>query len=311
MAEAGAAPDGRRILITGATGFIGRHLVARLLARGVTPIALTRDPRRAARLLGSQVACIANLADLPDTTALDAVVNLAGATILGPPWTAARRTVLRESRLITTRSVVALCQRLQIPRLVSASAVGYYGVRGEETLTEAAGPQEIFQSRLCSDWEAEATRASPGTGVALLRFGVVLGRDGGALPQLARPVRFGLGSILGSGQQWAPWIHLEDALRLIEWCLQAPGRVGAVNAVAPEAVTHAQLQAALGRVLGRPIWLRVPAAVLRAGLGEMAQLLVDGQHVVPARALQEGFEFRHPWLEPALADLLQAGARGP
>jgi uncharacterized protein (TIGR01777 family) len=141
--------------------------------------------------------------------------------------------------------------------------------------------------------------------VILLRLGVVLGRDGGALPQLARPVRMGLGSVLASGRQWAPWIHLQDALRLIEWALCQPGLSGPLNAVAPQAVTHAEMQATLGRVLNRRIWLRVPALLLRSMLGEMAQLLVDGQRVVPQRALAAGFEFGYPRLEPALVNLLR------
>jgi hypothetical protein len=296
----------RRVLVTGATGFIGRHLVQRLLSQGDDVIALSRDPQRASAVLGPQVQCVADLAQLPADTAIEAIVNLAGATILAQPWTRARRLLLRESRLGTTRAVVLLCERLQKRPsvLVNASAIGYYGVRSDEPVDEQTGPQPIFQSQLCSDWEALAARAGPATRVTSLRFGVVLGRHGGALPQLVRATRLGLGTILGTGRQGAPWIHLEDALRLITWALEQPALTGAVNAVAPEAVTQAQMMTALAQILQRPIWLRVPAFVLRAALGEMAQLLVDGQRVVPSRALAAGFAFRHPTLAGALEDIL-------
>ena len=280
----------RCILVTGSTGFIGRHLLARLQARGDQVVALRRGetPKPGQRI--------------------DAVVNLAGAPILGLPWTASRRRQLLASRLDTTRALIqALADDSQHPAVfVSASAIGYYGVRGDEPLDEQAEPQPIFQSRLCREWEEAACAAEAlGSRVVRLRLGVVLGRDGGALPQLALPVRLGLGAILGSGRQGAPWIHIEDVVRLIEWALDQPQLAGAVNAVAPGHVTHAQMQRALARVLHRPLWLRVPAFVLRAALGEMAQLLVDGQHVVPARALAAGFTFTHPQLEPALQGLLR------
>ncbi len=280
----------RCILVTGSTGFIGRHLLARLRARGDQVIGLRRGERP------------------PPGQHIDAVVNLAGAPILGLPWTAARRRQLLSSRLDTTRALIqALADDGQHPPVfVSASAIGYYGVRGDEPLDEQAAPQPIFQSRLCREWEEVACTAEGlGSRVVRLRLGVVLGRDGGALPQLALPVRLGLGAILGSGRQGAPWIHIEDVVRLIEFALDQPQLAGAVNAVAPGHVTHAQMQRTLARVLHRPLWLRVPAFVLRAALGEMAQLLVDGQHVVPARALAAGFTFAHPQLEPALQGLLR------
>ncbi len=280
----------RCILVTGSTGFIGRHLLARLRARGDQVIGLRRGERP------------------PPGKHIDAVVNLAGAPILGLPWTAARRRQLLSSRLDTTRALIqALADDGQHPPVfVSASAIGYYGVRGDEPLDEQAAPQPIFQSRLCREWEEVACTAEGlGSRVVRLRLGVVLGRDGGALPQLALPVRLGLGAILGSGRQGAPWIHIEDVVRLIEFALDQPQLAGAVNAVAPGHVTHAQMQRTLARVLHRPLWLRVPAFVLRAALGEMAQLLVDGQHVVPARALAAGFTFAHPQLEPALQGLLR------
>lgn len=207
----------------------------------------------------------------------------------------------------TTRALVNLCARLQRPPrvFVTASAIGYYGVRGDERLDEQGEPQAIFQSQLCQQWEeAAAGVESLGSRLVRLRIGLVFGRDGGALPGLAMPVRLGLGALLGSGKQWVSWIHIEDLLRLIEFALDKPSLRGAVNAVAPNPATHLQLQHALAHSLRRRIWMRVPAFIVRGMLGEMAQLLVDGQRVLPRRALASGFNFRHPDLRAALEKLV-------
>ena len=278
-----------QVLVTGGSGFIGRHLIAQLRAAGHT----VHAPHRGESL---QV-------DGP----LDAVVNLAGAPILGPPWTTARRQLLRDSRINTTQALVhSLAARSQRPAvLVSASAIGFYGVRDDQPLGESAAPQPIFQSQLCQDWEIAAEAATQlGIRVVRLRLGVVLGRDGGALPQLALPARWGLAAVMGNGAQGAPWIHLADVLGLIELALHTPTLQGALNAVAPGHVSQAQFTRSLAKVLGRPQWLKVPAFVLRGLLGEMSQLLVDGQHVVPAAALAAGYHFKQPELEQALHNLL-------
>jgi uncharacterized protein (TIGR01777 family) len=304
---ANAAGSGRTVLITGATGFIGRHLVRRLLARGDTLIVLTRSPARARKLLGTQVQTVAELGALSPSTPIDAIVNLAGARILGQPWTHARRAVLLRSRIGTTNALIALGERLERrPRvLVSASAIGNYGIRGDEPLDEQAAPQPIFQSMLCQQWEQAAAAAERlGIRSVALRFGLVLGRDGGALPALARPVSMGLGAVIGTGRQWLSWIHIDDAVRLIEFCLDSPALRGAVNAVAPEAVTHRTFQQQLAATLHRPLWLRIPGPLLRLTLGEMAQLLVDGQRVVPARASAAGFQFGYHGLAAALQHLI-------
>jgi uncharacterized protein (TIGR01777 family) len=303
--------SGRTVLIAGATGFIGGYLVRRLLSHGDAIIVLTRDSERALDRFGPHVRIITDLGTLPTRTSIDAIVNLAGERILGFPWTLARRSALLGSRIKTTRALTDLCARLERPPRVflSASAIGYYGVRGDEPLGEGASPQPIFQSRLCQDWEAAAQVAdSLGVRVMTLRFGLVLARDGGALPSLARPVRMGLGAMMGTGRQWMSWIHINDAVRLIEFGLNSPALRGAVNAVAPTAVTHAQFQRELARTLHRPIWLRIPSTVLRAALGEMAQLLVDGQRVLPIRALAAGFEFQYPHLSAALRQLLDTSS---
>jgi uncharacterized protein (TIGR01777 family) len=303
-----AGRKARTVLVTGATGFIGHHLVRRLLVHGDTVIVLTREQDKALDRFGPHVRVVTSLTQIGRGTRVDAVVNLAGAPILALPWTRARRRRLVQSRANVTREVISLCSRLAIPPrvLVNASAIGYYGVRGDEEVDELGLTQPVFQSQLCREWEAIAVEAEAlGVRVVRLRLGLVLGRDGGALPQLARPVKLGLGAILGSGRQWISWIHIDDVIRLVSFALRTPSVHGALNAVAPRAVTHAQMQRALAATLHRPLWLKIPALVLRTLLGEMAQLLVDGQRVVPRRAVDEGFTFRFPELQRALTDLLR------
>jgi hypothetical protein len=295
----------RRILVTGATGFIGSHLVARLLASGDRPLVLARDEAKARRLFGHAAAVVTSLATVPSDEPIDAIVNLAGESIAGGLWTEKRRRQLLASRLGVTRELVALVDRLAVKPAtwINASAIGYYGVRGDEPLTETAPPGSGFQSELCRQWEAAAAEAgSRGVAVALVRFGVVLDRDGGALPQLARPVRLFAGTVLGSGRQWFSWIHLEDALELLLLLIERRTATGAFNATAPEPVRYAEFMRALAKALHRPLWpVRVPAAPLRVVLGELAELFVDGQRVLPARAESLGFRYRYPRIEDALA----------
>ncbi len=303
----GAKSSPRNVLISGATGFVGGHLVRTLIASGDSVTVLTRERDRALDRFGPHVRIVTNLNDIGRDTRIDAMVNLAGARILGTPWTQRRRQALVQSRVRTTRALVELCARLErAPRVfISASAVGYYGVRGEEQLDEQGTPQPIFQSELCQRWEEAASGAEAFVPrVVKLRLGVVFGRDGGALPSLAMPVRLGAGAVLGSGKQWVSWIHIEDLVRLIGFVLESSSLRGAVNAVSPNPATHQQVQQALGRALHRPIWMRVPAFAVRPALGEMAQLLVDGQRVLPARALAAGFDFNYPELGAALGDLV-------
>ena len=302
-----ATPSGRTVLITGATGFIGGHLVRRLLARGDAIIVLTRDAERALDRFGPHVTIITDLKALPNSSRIDAIVNLAGERILALPWTKGRRSDLLRSRLGTTRAVTDLCARLDRPPrvLLSASAIGYYGVRGDDVLDERAAPQAIFQSQLCQQWEAAARAADDlGVRVVTLRLGLVLARDGGALPSMALPVQLGLGAVIGSGRQWVSWIHIDDVVRLIEFALGNLALRGAVNAVAPTPLSHDEFQRELARTLRMPLWLRIPAWILRNTLGEMAQLLVDGQRVVPHRAATAGFVFQYSESGAALRQLL-------
>ena len=298
------------VLVTGATGFVGRALVADLRRDRRRVIVLSRDAGRAAALFGPQVWAVTTLAAIPPETRIEAIVNLAGARVLGLPWTASRRHTLTHSRVGVTAAVVDLTRRLQqTPRvLVSASAVGYYGASPQasfEPRDEAspARPGE-FQSDLCAAIEQEARRAEAlGVRVVRLRLGVVLGRDDGAYPMLARAARLGLGAVLGSGRQPAPWIHLDDAVGLIRFALANDRLAGAVNAVAPDTPPQARFVQALAASFGRRAWMRVPDAPMRALMGEMATLLLDGQNAVPRAALEAGYGFRFPALERALRDL--------
>jgi hypothetical protein len=302
------------ILVTGATGFIGRHLTARLLARGSRVIALSRDARRAARVLGPAARIVTNLTQIAADERIDAIVNLAGAPIASRPWTRRRKRTLLQSRITVTHALLDLAARLeQRPATwVTASAIGYYGVRTDDVpLHEKSPAQAVFQSELCAALEAAAARAGElGVKVAALRIGLVLGRDGGALPALARPVRRGLGMVLGSGAQWVSWIHVEDLLDLIVFVLAEKTLAGPLNATAPAPVRQRELMQAIAAVLERKLLpFALPAGGVRALLGELAQLFVDGQRVVPARATALGFTFRYATLDAALRDLLEPRRR--
>jgi uncharacterized protein (TIGR01777 family) len=299
-----SASPSRTILVTGGTGFIGRHLCQILISRGWQVILWRHRSAVSDALRGAS--SIASLGEIAPSRRIDAVANLAGARILGPPWTRSRRRLLMDSRIGTTTALISwMEQRQQRPEvLVSASAVGYYGVRGEERLDESAQPQPVFQSEICRLWEQAAMRCTElGVRCVLPRFGVVLGREGGALPAFLLSARLGLAAVMGAGRQGFPWIHIDDAVELILWALNHDIR-GPVNAVGPGLVSQREFQSALCAVLGRPLWLRVPAWPVRTALGEMSQLLVDGQFVEPIRAREAGFVFAYPELRGALTSLL-------
>ncbi|RTL36844.1 MAG: TIGR01777 family protein [Burkholderiales bacterium] len=296
------------VLVTGATGFVGQALVAELCRDGRRVIALSRDRRQARAQFGPGVWVVDDLEAIPSETRIDAIVHLAGARVLGLPWTAARRRELLDSRVGITQRLVALMRRLdERPRVfVSASAVGFYGaVNDGSPCTEARAPQAgEFQSDLCAAIEHEARRAEAlGVRVVRLRFGVVLGREGGAYPMQALAARLGLGARLGTGQQPTPWLHRDDAVGLVRFALEQPQLAGAVNAVAPDVPCQADFARALAQSFGRRAWLSAPAWPLRQLAGEMSTILLDGQRAVPAAALAAGYRFRHPTLTGALADL--------
>ena len=294
------------VLVTGATGFVGSALVAHLLRDGQRVVVLSRDGMQARATFGAQVWVVESLDAIPSETRIDAVVNLAGARVLGMPWTGARRRTLLSSRIGVTVAVVNLMRRLQQPPrvLVSASAVGFYGAAKNasfDPLDETASPRPgEFQSDLCAAVEHESRRAEVlGVRVVRMRFGVVLGRGDGAYPMLAWSARLGLGSVLGSGRQPAPWIHLD----LLRFALAQDNLRGPVNAVAPDTVPQARFARALAASFGRSVWLRMPDTLMRAVLGEMSTLLLDGQNARPRAAMAAGYRFVHPRLVEALAAL--------
>ena len=240
----------------------------------------------------------------------DAVINLAGAPIADGRWNDARKQLLMESRVLSTRVLVeALSRRSSKPRtLISASGIGYYGASDDRVLDEGAARGQGFLSYLCILWEAEALRAAEfGVRVVMLRTGMVLEQDGGALPKMLLPFRFFAGGPIMPGTQWVSWIHRRDHIGLIQWILTRPSITGPVNAVAPEAVTMKQFCEVLGRVLHRPSWLPVPGFALQAALGELGTLMTTGQRVTPAKALSGGYVFQYPTLEPALRAILAKG----
>lgn len=309
--------EARTVLVTGATGFIGRRLVRALLRDGHDVIVLTRQPKQAAWQFDGQVRCIASMDTLAPGACVDVVINLAGARILGPRWTPARQAALRRSRIGLTDSVVAwIARAARKPRLLlSASAIGYYGIQpsGDTTeLDESAPPQAVFMSQLCQEWERAAQAAARhGVRVECMRFGLVLG-TGGALPMMLLPILLGVGGRLGSGRQWQSWIHVDDLVRGIAHRFQSalaaapsagPGETGACNFTAPECVTQAEFIRVAARIWRRPHALPTPGWPLRAALGEQADLLLEGQRVTPRRLLREGFVFRYPTLAQALTDI--------
>jgi uncharacterized protein (TIGR01777 family) len=303
------APRAAAVLVTGATGFVGGALVDALRREGRRVIVLARDGRQARASFDVGVQVVESLDAIAPETPVDAIVNLAGARVLGRPWTRARRRELLASRVETTAAVVALMGRLARPPrvLVSASAVGWYGgSQSFEAVDEAGLPRPWqFQSELCVAIERAATRAEAlGVRVVPLRLGVVLGRGDGAFPPLALAARCGLGAVLGSGHQAAPWIHLDDAVGLVRFALAQDKLAGPVNAVAPDTRPQAAFARALAASLGRRVRLRVPHRPMRCLLGEMGELLLEGQHAVPAAALRAGYSFRFPTLEAAFEDLL-------
>jgi uncharacterized protein (TIGR01777 family) len=289
-----------KIVVAGANGLIGRHLVARLRERGDEAVALVRRPGSAAergwdgRSLDSSVVDGAN-----------AVVNLAGASVAGQRWTGSYKIQIRQSRIESTRAIVEAIRasRSRPKVLVNASAVGWYGGRGDEEITETSAPGKDFLAEVCQAWEAEALRAEPlGVRVVLLRTGVVLARDGGALAKMVPPFKAFVGGPIGSGRQWVPWIHLADEVGLILWAIDSQVR-GPVVAVAPNAVRMKDFARALGRALRRPAIFPVPAPALRLAMGEMAEVLLEGQRARPVKALEGGYRFRFGEVGAALADL--------
>ncbi|MDE3218718.1 MAG: TIGR01777 family oxidoreductase [Nitrospirota bacterium] len=303
------------IVVTGGTGFIGRPLCASLTQEGHRVTILTRRKEEAQRSCGSTVMVVEwNGKEAGawehSLEGADAVISLAGAPIADARWTDARKRLLIESRVLTTRLLVeALSRRSSKPRtLISASGIGYYGASDDRVLDEGAARGQGFLADLCLQWEAEALRAAQfGMRVVIVRTGMVLEQDGGALPKMLLPFRLFAGGPIMPGTQWVSWIHRRDHIGLMQWLLATPSVSGPVNAVAPEAVTMHRFCVVLGGVLHRPSWLPVPGFALRVALGELGTLMTTGQRVRPAKALSGGYVFHYPTLEPALRAILTKG----
>jgi uncharacterized protein (TIGR01777 family) len=292
-----------RIAITGATGLIGSRLVAELQQRGDTVIAVSRDPERASGQLGVE----GRARDELSVVVVDAFVNLAGEP-LDQRWTAERKEQIRSSRVAATEALVAAMAKAD-PRprvLVSASAAGYYGDRGDDELDESAPPGDDFLASLCVDWERAADAAADlGLRVVKIRTGIVLDRAGGALRKMVPPFNAGLGGPVAGGRQYTPWIALDDLVGIYVAALYSEEWSGAVNACAPDPATNAEFTRALGRALHRPAVVPVPEFALKVLFGEMASVVTASQRMVPRRALELGYEFRHPQLDEAMRTALR------
>lgn len=296
------------IVLAGGSGFIGGALVDALIARGDRPALLTRDPEAAQARWGVQAAYHAwdgrNDGDWIKTLdGADAVVNLSGASIADGRWTPPRKLVLIKSRVESTRALVsALSRAAKRPKVfVNASAVGFYGSASDGAMTETSPQGRDFLAALCGQWEREALAAEPlGARVVLARFGVVLGRGGGALPKMALPFKLFAGGPVGDGRQAFPWIHRDDVVGALLFALDREDLSGPVNVVAPGGLNNREFSAALGRALGRPSWAPVPAFVLKLALGEMSEMLLTGQNAVPKKLLAAGYKFKHETADSAL-----------
>lgn len=295
--------------MTGGTGFVGAYLSRELVKLGheVTILSRREQPpdtqAPGIRLITGDPAEEGDWMEAAPES--DWIINLAGASVFGR-WSPAYKQEIVESRIRTTRNlVIALAGGDRRQLFCSTSAVGYYGLRGDEVLTEESPPDSDFLARLGVDWEVEALKARElGLRVVITRFGIVLGKGGGALGQMAPMFRRFLGGPLGSGQQWFSWIHQGDLARAFSFVAEHPEIDGPVNFTAPNPVRNRDLAGALGRALRRPAWLRTPAFMIRLAMGELGDNLLSGQRVIPKRLLDAGFKFDFPTLEPALKDLL-------
>ncbi len=296
-------------LVTGATGFIGTRLVKYLLARGDAVYYLAR--KRSTKLPSQASFHPWDLSDKPELNALsriDVIFHLAGEPI-AQRWSEKVKKRIYDSRIDGTRRLVGAIRELKHKpySLISASAVGYYGDRGNEILTETAGPGHDFLAEVCRDWEREALHARElGTRVVPIRIAAVLGRDGGMLNAILPIFHLGIGGRLGNGNQWVSWIHIDDLVRMLVFAAENPNVTGVLNASSPQPVTNAQFTQALGLALHRPTFLPAPKFALKLAMGEVADFLFNSSRVIPAAAEQAGFRFDYPAIEPALKAAVSA-----
>jgi uncharacterized protein (TIGR01777 family) len=311
---AAESPQNMRVLITGATGTIGRAITAALIARGDEVVALSRNPQRAADTLGPEVELHEWAAPTevpppkPALSGAEAVIHLLGEPI-AQRWSDEAKRRIRDSRVLGTRMLVeglaSVDGESRGRTLIAQSATGIYGPSDDRPLDEDAPAGEDFLAEVVTAWEHEALVASRQLRVVLPRTGVVLTKQGGALAKMLPFFRLGVGGPVAGGRQYIPWIHLEDVVGVVLWCLAHEHAEGPLNLTAPSPVTNAEFSKALGKVLGRPAILPVPGLALRALYGEMAEVITTGQRAVPAKLEQSGYEFGFPRLEPALRDVLK------
>jgi uncharacterized protein (TIGR01777 family) len=292
------------LLVTGGTGFIGRALCAQLTDQNHAVTVLSRRPDRVQALCGPGIDGMENLPD-PATNHFDIIINLAGEPIADKRWSKARKRNLLDSRVGVTEKLLSYIEKAPVkPRaLISGSAVGYYGDRGDRILDESADYHPEFSHDLCQLWEETAIQAqSLGVRVCLLRTGLVIGKDGGFLQKMILPFKLGLGGKLGNGQQWMPWMHLADMVGAICHLIDHETLSGPFNLCSPNPVRNEEFTRMLGMVLKRPTVFNVPSWALRAGLGEMSELLLGGQRAIPTRLLASGYNFKYENLAEALRD---------
>ncbi len=295
------------ILITGGTGFIGTALTNSLIRKGHQLTVLSRDPDKVTTIFGTGVAALADVRELTPDASFQAVINLAGAPIFDARWSEERKQLLRNSRIdLTTKLVAQMAQMAVKPQVfISGSAIGYYGDQGDTILTEQSVVRPDFSQQLCADWEAAASQAEQhGIRVCLIRTGLVIGEGGGILQRMLLPFRLGLGGRLGDGTQWMSWIHRQDWLAIAEAMVADASMQGAYNATAPNPVTNTEFTQILAACLKRPALLPVPAILLKTLLGEMSELVLGSQRVIPDRLLAQGFEFQHTDLAGAINQAL-------
>lgn len=301
-----------KVFVLGATGFIGRHLVNALLAQGHEITAVTRDARRGRETLGAAVALVEADPKAPgdwqkEVGKAQAVVHLGGEPILKERWTEARKQILLDSRLIPTKLLVeAMAEAENRPGVfLCGSAIGYYGNRGDQLLTEESAPGADFGAKMCLGWETEANKAGAlGVRVVNLRTGFVLG-PGGGLAQMVAPFKFFAGGPMGSGRQYLSWIHIDDHVGLTIFALGNERLRGGLNMTAPAPVTNRDFAKILGQVLARPSWLPVPAFAIKRMFGEGAALLLEGQRVLPKKAQEAGYKWKFSDLAAALTEVLK------
>ncbi|MGZ8192347.1 MAG: TIGR01777 family oxidoreductase [Methylobacter sp.] len=296
-----------KVLITGGTGFIGSALVRSLFEQGNAITVLSRNPDKVAKICGPGIEALGDLDLLKADDSYQVIINLAGEPIFADRWSETRKQLIRNSRIELTKQLIECIDRMVVKPelLISGSAVGYYGNQGDTVLTEQSPARPDFSHHLCADWEEAARRAEQfGVRVCLIRTGLVLAHGGGLLQRMLPPFRLGLGGRLGEGKQWMSWIHRQDWINIAQDMMMDTSMHGAYNATAPNPVTNSEFTRTLSQCLKRPALMPLPAWLLKMLLGEMSELVLGSQRVVPDRLLKKGFTFQYNDLASALNQVL-------